>query len=36
MLSSRRWGLRVYEQDWLDVEFDKLPALTQDPELGEC
>lgn len=29
-----QWGLRVYEQDWLDDEFDDIPALLSDVTLG--
>jgi hypothetical protein len=32
--TSRKWGLAVYEQDWLDVEFDELNALLESPTLG--
>jgi len=34
MRSSKRWGLAVYEQDWLDTEFDTFPPLTQSATLG--
>lgn len=34
MHSSRQWGLRVYEQDWLFTEVQRVAALTQDPTIG--
>jgi len=32
--TARRWGLVVYEQDWLDNEFDNFAPLTQSATLG--
>jgi hypothetical protein len=32
--NSSLWGLRVYEQDWLDTEFDNFPPLTQSATLA--
>ena len=34
MQSSREWGLTVYEQDWLDDEFDNFQPLTNSATLG--
>jgi len=34
METSKRWGLAVYEQDWLNDEFDNVDALRQDAQLG--
>jgi len=34
MKSSRKWGLTTYEQDWLDVQFDKFLPLTNSATLG--
>ena len=34
MRNATRWGLRVYEQDWLDDEFDHFSPLTQSATLG--
>ena len=34
MRSSREWGLTVYEQDWLNDEFDRFPPLTESATLG--
>ena len=35
LLSSRvKWGLAVYEQDWLDQEFDNFPPLTTNATLA--
>lgn len=34
METSRRWGLVVYEQDWLNEVQDQLEALSTDPQLG--
>jgi len=34
METSKRWGLVVYEQDWLNDEFDNVDALRQDAQLG--
>eukprot|EP01013_Petalomonas_cantuscygni_P008167 TRINITY_DN20876_c0_g1_i1.p1 TRINITY_DN20876_c0_g1~~TRINITY_DN20876_c0_g1_i1.p1 ORF type:complete len:853 (+),score=147.81 TRINITY_DN20876_c0_g1_i1:312-2561(+) len=32
--NSTRWGLRVYEQDWLYTHFDKIVALNTNATLG--
>ena len=32
--TARRWGLQVYEQDWLDDEFDRFAPVTQSATLG--
>jgi len=34
MASSRNWGLRTYEQDWLDTVVDGMPSLTSNVTLG--
>ncbi len=32
--TAREWGLTTYEQDWLDNEYDRFPALTQNATLA--
>ena len=34
MRNSSQWGLRIYEQDWLDTEFDNFGPLTQSATLA--
>ena len=34
MKSSLKWGLRVYEQDWLSTQTSKTAALQESATLG--
>jgi len=34
LLNARRWGLAVYEQDWLNRETEIFPPLTESATLG--
>lgn len=35
MSNARQWGIRVYEQDWLDAQWRMIPYLRESVEAGE-